>query len=59
MKDDKCTTILVKNLMGRNLVGDLGLDGRIILKWIINKTGDSLLDPSGSGLGPVAGSHIQ
>jgi hypothetical protein len=48
---------LFENLKGRDHLGDLGLDGRIILKWIL-KT--SMLrwcgrDSSGSGCVPVAG----
>jgi hypothetical protein len=29
--------ILVGNLKGRDHLGDLGIDGRIILKWILKK----------------------
>jgi hypothetical protein len=38
-----------------NLV-DLGVDGKIILKWILGILGGRYgLDASGSGLGPVTG----
>jgi hypothetical protein len=34
-----CTKVEVENLKGRNHLGDLVVDGRIILKWIIKKWG--------------------
>jgi hypothetical protein len=46
-----------KNLKGREILGDLGIDGRIILKWMSEKLGSRVwLDSSGSARGPIAGS---
>jgi hypothetical protein len=47
-----------ENLNGRHHSEDLGVDGRIILEWILgkNRLGRCDLDASGSGYGPVAGS---
>jgi hypothetical protein len=37
---------------------DLGIDGKIVLKWIVGKyVGKYELDPSGSGEGLVAGCY--
>jgi hypothetical protein len=35
-KNDKCTNILVVK-MWRSRLEDLSVDGRVILKWILNK----------------------
>jgi len=43
--------------MGRDLSEGLGVDGKIILEWILGKwVGRCGLDASGSGYGPVADS---
>jgi hypothetical protein len=47
---------LSENLKGRDHLKDFGLDGRIILDWILNKVGGCGLDSSGLGYGPVVGS---
>jgi hypothetical protein len=35
--------------MGRDLQEDLGVDERIILKWILNEVGGARLESLGSG----------
>jgi hypothetical protein len=37
--DEKRIQNLSENLKGRDNLGDLGLDGTIILKWILKKWG--------------------
>jgi hypothetical protein len=38
-----------ENLKGRDHLEDLGIDGRIISEWILEKKGSCGLDLSGSG----------
>jgi len=46
-----------KNLKGRAYSEDIGVDGRIILEWILRNEMESCgSDSSDSGQGPVAGS---
>jgi hypothetical protein len=33
---------VVKNLMGRDLLGDVGIGGRIILNWALNTKGEGM-----------------
>jgi hypothetical protein len=40
----------LENLKGRNRLEDLGIDGMIILEWILGKSGGKVwMDESGSG----------
>ena len=41
--------MVVKNGSKRDFFDDTGIDGHVILKWIINKMGGLGLDLSGSG----------
>jgi hypothetical protein len=42
----------LENLKGKDHSEDIGIDGRIILEWILgNRVGKFELDSSGSGLG--------
>ena len=41
--------VLVENVKERNLLEDIGVDRRIVLKWILNKMGGCGLHSSGSG----------
>jgi len=43
-----------ENIKGHDHSGDLGIDGRIILKWISNTVQESLLDESDSWVDPLA-----
>jgi hypothetical protein len=44
----------LENLKGRDYSKDLGIDGRLILDWMLGKFGEkSGLEASGSGQGPV------
>jgi hypothetical protein len=45
------TTFLSEILKGRELLGKLGIDGKIILRWILGMCG---LDSSDFGYHPVA-----
>jgi hypothetical protein len=48
---------LLKNLKGRDLLGDKDIDGRI-LKWIVKKQDTRCgVDSPGSEQGPVVGSE--
>jgi hypothetical protein len=48
-----------ENLKAGDHAADVSVDGKIILKWILEKYGRSFgLDSSGSGLRPVAGSLL-
>jgi hypothetical protein len=42
----------LEKLKGRDCSEDIGIDGKIILEWILGKWGGMLWD--GSGQGPVA-----
>jgi hypothetical protein len=41
--------ILIRKPKGKKCSGDLSVDGRILLKWILNKILRCELRPSGSG----------
>jgi hypothetical protein len=41
-RDKKCIQILARKPKGKGLLGRLGTDGRIILKWILQKQGVNL-----------------
>jgi hypothetical protein len=45
-------TIIVRNIRGGYILGDLGIGWRIILKQILKRYG---LDSSSTGYGPMAG----
>ena len=48
--------VLVGKPEGKRPLGNLGVDGRIILRWIFRKRGRNYgLDRAGSGWGQVAG----
>jgi hypothetical protein len=48
------TIFWLENVRRRDHLEDLGVDGRIILEWILgNGMGNCRLDLSGLGLGPV------
>jgi hypothetical protein len=38
-KYEKCVNILSENLKGRDHLKDVGIDGKIILEWILGKHG--------------------
>jgi hypothetical protein len=46
----------LENLKGRGHLENLGVDGRIILQWILGKRDGKVWTGFGSGYGPVAGS---
>jgi len=54
VRDEAYTGFWWGNLRERDHLGDPGIDGRIILRWISRKWGYGL-DPAGSGYGQVAG----
>jgi hypothetical protein len=43
------TVLIGKNLKGKELLEDMGVDGKIILKWVLNEMGGCGLVSSGSG----------
>jgi hypothetical protein len=40
--DEKCIHILSRNIKGRDRLVGIGIDGRTILKWILEKQGVSV-----------------
>jgi hypothetical protein len=51
------TNFLLENLKGRDHAEDLGIDGKIILEWILERRGKMCgLNASGSRWAPVGGS---
>jgi hypothetical protein len=36
-RDEKCIQFFFENLKERDHLGDLGVDGKIILEWILGK----------------------
>jgi hypothetical protein len=47
--DKKFTTMFVGKPEGKDHSENLGIDGRILLKWILERLGRRGLHPSGSG----------
>jgi hypothetical protein len=37
--DERCRGVLWENMSERNHLEDLGVDGRVILKWVLKKQG--------------------
>jgi hypothetical protein len=53
---EMCTLFLLGNVKGRDFLEDIGVDGDIILEFILRNSVERFwLDFSGSGYGPVAG----
>jgi hypothetical protein len=42
-------------MKGKVQLGDMGIDGKVLLKWILNMIGRREVDSSGSWQGSVAG----
>jgi hypothetical protein len=51
------TELQSENLKGRDHLGDLGVDDKVILQWISNRVQGCGLDLLGTGQGLVAGSY--
>jgi hypothetical protein len=56
MRNEYSLFFLLEILKGRDHSEDLGIDGKIILEWILGKHGGKCgMDASGSGYGRMAG----
>ena len=55
-KDGSWLDARLESFKEADCLEDLGVDWKIILKWILNKVGRCGLDSRGSGCSPVAGS---